>query len=264
MGPIRWYGLDVGHRSGSSKNWASGHSPFNRQSDRPHTLIYRDLIVNLASSHAQLYADANRSGVEHIRRWVDKLSIDCDFERKDAYVYTDESSRREEVEAEAGARVASASRPIAAYGPLPLKLLAHCDFGIRLNLIRPSISSALPRPSRQREDAFSRNPGDQSRSGQPMANLGRSRSSTGGARHRCHQLPDRRTGVVRSDHTAALSYCHGLSHGGGAAIEGMFIGIDKPTHSLRIGRDRDGPLLVVLGPSFNTGHDGDVAERFRD
>ena len=33
----------------------------------------------------------------------------------------------------------------------------------------------------------------------------------------------------------------------GAAIDGMFIGIDKPTHSLRMGRDRDGPLLVVLG-----------------
>ena len=50
----------------------------------------------------------------------------------------------------------------------------------------------------------------------------------------------------------------------GAAIDGMFIGIDKPTHSLRMGRDRDGPLLVVLGPSFQTGHDGDVAERFRE
>jgi glycine/D-amino acid oxidase-like deaminating enzyme len=49
----------------------------------------------------------------------------------------------------------------------------------------------------------------------------------------------------------------------GAAIDGMFIGIDAPTHSLRMGRDQDGPLLVVLGPTFTTGHDGDVAERFR-
>ena len=49
-----------------------------------------------------------------------------------------------------------------------------------------------------------------------------------------------------------------------AAINGMFIGIDEPTHSLRMGRDRDGPLLVALGPKFNTGQDGDVAARFRD
>jgi hypothetical protein len=49
-----------------------------------------------------------------------------------------------------------------------------------------------------------------------------------------------------------------------AAIDGMFIGIDLPTHSLRMGRDRDGLLLVVLGPRFNTGQDGDVAARFRE
>jgi hypothetical protein len=49
-----------------------------------------------------------------------------------------------------------------------------------------------------------------------------------------------------------------------AAIDGMFIGIDEPTHSLRMGSDRDGPLLVALGPKFNTGHDGNVAARFND
>jgi Rieske Fe-S protein len=47
-------------------------------------------------------------------------------------------------------------------------------------------------------------------------------------------------------------------------IDGMFIGIDEPTHSIRMGRDSEGPLLVVLGPRFNTGQDGDVAKRFRD
>jgi Rieske Fe-S protein len=35
-------------------------------------------------------------------------------------------------------------------------------------------------------------------------------------------------------------------------------------HSLRAGRDRDGPILVVLGGRFPTGHDGDVARRFRE
>src|SRR6266545_813528 len=49
-----------------------------------------------------------------------------------------------------------------------------------------------------------------------------------------------------------------------ALIDGMFIGIDDPTHSLRMGRDCEGPLLVALGPRFNTGQDGDVAKRFRD
>jgi Rieske Fe-S protein len=47
-----------------------------------------------------------------------------------------------------------------------------------------------------------------------------------------------------------------------ALIDGMFIGIDDPTRSLRIGRDGDGHLLIALGPKFNTGQDGDVARRF--
>jgi glycine/D-amino acid oxidase-like deaminating enzyme len=73
-------------------------------------------------------------------------------------------------------------------------------------------------------------------------------------------------GPVSYDRTARPR-CHiGMAFrmASGEAIEGMFIGIDKPTHSLRMGRDRDGPLLVVLGPSFQTGHDGDLAERFRE
>jgi nitrite reductase/ring-hydroxylating ferredoxin subunit len=49
-----------------------------------------------------------------------------------------------------------------------------------------------------------------------------------------------------------------------APIDGMFIGIDEPTHSLRMGRDHDGLLLVVLGSKFGTGLDGDVAQHFRE
>ena len=49
-----------------------------------------------------------------------------------------------------------------------------------------------------------------------------------------------------------------------AAIDGMFIGIDEPTHSLRMGRDQDGLLLVVLGSKFGTGQEGDVAKHFHD
>ena len=45
-------------------------------------------------------------------------------------------------------------------------------------------------------------------------------------------------------------------------IDGMFITVEKPSRSLRTGRDADGPLLLVLGPHFRTGQDGDVVARF--
>ena len=45
-------------------------------------------------------------------------------------------------------------------------------------------------------------------------------------------------------------------------IDGMFISLDQPIHSLRTGRDPDGPILVILGSRFPTGHDGNVAGLF--
>ena len=48
------------------------------------------------------------------------------------------------------------------------------------------------------------------------------------------------------------------------APDGMFIGADQPTHSIRTGRDDEGTALVVLGPRFNTGQEIDVARRFRE
>lgn len=46
-------------------------------------------------------------------------------------------------------------------------------------------------------------------------------------------------------------------------LQGMFIAVDEPTHSIRMGRDPEGPLVVV-GPRFNTGQGGDIAQRLMD
>ena len=45
-----------------------------------HSLIYRHLIETFDRETAQLYADANRLGVNQIRQWVEQLGIDCAFE----------------------------------------------------------------------------------------------------------------------------------------------------------------------------------------
>src|SRR3546814_9308777 len=43
----------------------------------------------------------------------------------------------------------------------------------------------------------------------------------------------------------------------------MFITAEEPAHSIRSGSDEEGALLIVLGPHFDTGQQGDVAEQFR-
>jgi glycine/D-amino acid oxidase-like deaminating enzyme/nitrite reductase/ring-hydroxylating ferredoxin subunit len=231
-----------------------------------HTLIYRYLIDKFGVGHSQLYADANRSGVEQIRSWVDKLGIDCDFEPKDAYVYTSNSSRREELEAEAeAARSLGFKADVLPKAPLPFDTVGALRF----------------------QDQAQFNPM------QYLVGLGAAITAAGGRIFENTRVtkidPDNGWRIeagrnhLQAEHVIVatnfpiagpISYdrttrprCHiGMAFriASGATIDGMFIGIDKPTHSLRMGRDRNGPLLVVLGPSFQTGHDGDVAERFRD
>ena len=57
-----------------------------------HSLIYRHLIDSFGLDLAQQYADANRTGSQQIERWIQDFGIDCDFEAKDAYAYTDNAS----------------------------------------------------------------------------------------------------------------------------------------------------------------------------
>jgi glycine/D-amino acid oxidase-like deaminating enzyme/nitrite reductase/ring-hydroxylating ferredoxin subunit len=68
-----------------------------------HSLIYRHLIESFSLKTAQCYADANRLGMDQIRRWVEQFAITCAFETKDAYVYCTNPTRLSDLEAEAEA-----------------------------------------------------------------------------------------------------------------------------------------------------------------
>lgn len=68
-----------------------------------HGLIYSKLISSFGEEGARVYGQANEAGKEKIAELVDRLSIDCDLERTDNYVYTEEESSvsdiRDEVDA---------------------------------------------------------------------------------------------------------------------------------------------------------------------
>lgn len=53
-----------------------------------HRLIYDRLLTSFHKRKARQYADANQAAIEEYARMVSAHGIDCDFERKDAYVYT--------------------------------------------------------------------------------------------------------------------------------------------------------------------------------
>lgn len=53
-----------------------------------HDLIYDKLIKEFGEEGARQYAKANILAIERYKEIIDKENIDCDFERKDAYLYS--------------------------------------------------------------------------------------------------------------------------------------------------------------------------------
>lgn len=230
-----------------------------------HALIYQHLRKTFDLDTARLYADANRTGVRQIRQWVDELAIKCDLEQKDAYVFTNKSSGRTDIEKEAAvARDVGFQAEALVEAPLPFGTVSALRFPDEAQFNPAKYLIGLTVAIRS--------------AGGRIYEHSRVTDLTAG---KCWRI---KVGRARLDAehvimatnvpvAGTLKYNNRTRPRGhiamafrvkskAAPIDGMFIGIDRPTHSLRMGRDDKGPLLVVLGSPFITGQAGDVAAHF--
>jgi glycine/D-amino acid oxidase-like deaminating enzyme/nitrite reductase/ring-hydroxylating ferredoxin subunit len=231
-----------------------------------HSLIYRHLIETFDLDTAQRYADANRTGMQQVSYWVDHLGIDCDYAEKDAYAYISNASGISDLEAEADAAAKvgfesdlldSAPLPFKTVGALRFRGQAQFNPAQYLVGLAKATAAAGARVFEQsRVTRVDDSNGWQLAIGQKKLRAKSVVLAT--------NLPiagpipyDERT---RPRSHIAMAFRVDFR----AAIDGMFIGIDEPKRSLRMGRDDDGPLLVILGSKFDTGHEGAVAKRFLD
>lgn len=230
-----------------------------------HSLIYRYLIETFGVETAQHYADANRLGMNQIRHWVEQLDIACAFEAKDAYVYCSDPSRIGDLEAEADAsRRLGLEAELLDRAPLPFSTAGalRCGNQAQFNPAQYLIGLAKATElvgarifEETRVTGVKEDDGWELKAGRAAIHTKNVVLAT--------NLPI--AGPVPYDErTRPRSHIAMAFRVDPSAIDGMFIGIDKPTHSLRMGRDQDGPLLVVLGSKFGTGQEGDVAKHFRD
>ena len=65
-----------------------------------HNLIYKYLIDSLGESMAKKYLYANKDAIENIAKIIEEEKIDCDFERHDSYVYTNNLDELEKIKLE--------------------------------------------------------------------------------------------------------------------------------------------------------------------
>lgn len=229
-----------------------------------HALIYHHLINHFGLDRAQAYADANQAGARRIKQWIADYRIACDLAAKPAYTFTTDGERRQEIMAEAeAARRLGLAAEVLERAPLPFATAAALCFPDQAQFNPARYLAGLARAVERR--------------GGRVFESSRVRLVDAASRWRA--VTDR--GLVHAEHVVVATNMtiksplgmanrtQARSHTAMAfrsvdasLIDGMFIGIDDPTHSLRMGRDPDGPLLVALGPKFDTGQDGDVARRF--
>ncbi len=65
-----------------------------------HNLIYKYLIDSLGVSMAKKYLYANQDAIENIAKIIEEEKINCDFERQDSYVYTNNLDELEKIKLE--------------------------------------------------------------------------------------------------------------------------------------------------------------------
>ena len=234
-----------------------------------HSLIYAHLIETLGLERARMYAEANHSAVELIVALARDLGIACDLERKDAYAYVLRSQRMAAIEAEADAArrlgfdadtLEAAPLPFATSGAL--RFAHQAQFNPAQYLV--GLATAIADTGGRNFENTRVTDVERRRGGKAWrVRVGRHRLD---AENVVVATNVPIWGPVKFD-LRLRPRCHtamAFRAVPSGTIDGMFIDVDQPSHSLRMGRDRAGPLLIVLGPSFITGNDGDVAARFRD
>ena len=231
-----------------------------------HSLIYRHLRDTFDIDTARLYAEANRAGVKQIHRWVNELAIACDLEQKHAYTYTCDKSQVAEIEKEAEVACELGFKAeVIPKAPLPFETAGALRFPneAQFNPTRYLVGlaggiAAMGGAIFENTRVTKVEPGNR---WQITAERGRL-----DADHVivATNLPTAGPGNYDARTRPRGHIAMAFRMESEAAIDGMFIGIDQPTHSLRMGRDQQGALLVVLGPAFITGQDGDVAARFQN
>jgi glycine/D-amino acid oxidase-like deaminating enzyme len=208
----------------------------------------------------------SRVALARVLSVIEDLGIACDYEARVAYAYTGDPSRMDDIRKEAeAARALGFDAHVLDRAPLPFSTAGALVFPDQAQFNPASYLVALAAAVETRGGRVY----EQSRAQSFEADKGW-RVGTDLGTVQAGQVVIATNITVKSpvgyaNRTQPRSHvvmAFRPEHPG--AIDGMFISIDEPTHSIRNGRDQDGPLIITLGGRFNTGQDGDVARRFRD
>jgi glycine/D-amino acid oxidase-like deaminating enzyme/nitrite reductase/ring-hydroxylating ferredoxin subunit len=230
-----------------------------------HTLLYQYLVKRFGESAARLYAEANQAAIARVAALVERYAIDCDFRRRDNYVYADERDTRSSIEKE----VEAATRlglpaSFTADPPLPfatrgaIRLTGQAEFHPRKYLL----------PLAARVEGDGSRVFEETRALQVSEERGRCRVLTDRGPLEARdalvltQIPFLDRGLFFAKVHPHRAYVLAASIEEAQAPDGMFISSKSPSRSIRTAPDGAGLLLLVGGEGHKTGIESETERRF--
>ncbi len=230
-----------------------------------HGIAYTQIARRFGHDGARLYAEANQAGLDLIERLVEEESLECDFERKPNYVYSESAEERSKIEQEVkAARAAGLGGELVQETPLPypvecaFRLDGQAQFHPRKYLLPLAQKIAAGgghvfEETRVRDvDDFEplRVATDQGTLRAPVVVI-------------ATQLPFLDRGFFFAKAHPERSYAVAARIAEEQDPEGMYINISSPTRSVRTARDQGGMLLLLGGEGHKPGAEPDTEARYR-
>lgn len=234
-----------------------------------HSLIYSKLVGSFGEDGARTYGLSNQAGIEKIAELADHLGIDCDFERADNFVYTEDESSVDEIREEA---------EVAARLGLPASFTTETELPFPIAGALRFTDQAQFNPRKYLGALAERIDGDGSYVFEDTVVTGVTEG------HPCDIETERgtisATDVIVATHMPILdrglfftkvhpyrSYAIAGEVDGATMPRGMYISSGGPTRSIRSIADGDRRLLLVGGEGHKTGTEPDTMghyERLQD
>lgn len=230
-----------------------------------HGVKYSELLSSFGEDGARTYAASNTAALEYIALLVETDGIDCEFARKDNYIYADSDDDLEKVraEAEASAR-AGLPAEFVSETPLPWPVAGavrqrnQAQFHPRKFLLH--LAQSVDGDGSFVWEQTTATSVDE---GAPC----RVETDHGTIAARdviiATHLPFLDRGMYFSKVHPHREHVITARVAASAAPDGMFISAGSPTRSVRATPYRDDALLIIAGEGHKTGEETDTGERYR-
>ncbi|NNJ25782.1 Cytochrome b6-f complex iron-sulfur subunit [Planctomycetes bacterium LzC2] len=227
-----------------------------------HGLIYQKLEQKFGEDRARLYGEAQEAALRMIRQLAAQHGIECDLEEQAAYTYTREEKHVSEIEEEV---------QVAQRLGLPASLVRTTDLPFDVLAANRFDGQAQFHPTKYVAGLAKTVPGDGSHVFEHSRAVDWEPTRV---------VTDH--GVVTARHVVMATHIP-LGQIGGyyaqahpmaepviaarvqQAPEGMYLSVDKPSHSYRLHRNSDGATYaIVAGNSFKPGHTDEERQAVED